>query len=255
MGPLSNQTVESRVPAALERDTIAESIFEIRFAPALEDAGDLLPGMLYPALKSGYPSLTRLPVAEMPKTLRQAQQNLAFTPLHRLLGKGRNVSVGDRVLSLSLTKPYPGWAMFREAICEVMAVLQGTGIVSSVERVALRYSNILQIGADETDLSPLDISLRLNSFDRRGPGTHVRSEVELDDCINIIQIATSANIRLLDDQQLSGVLLDIDSQKTGPFTNFWESYTEVIEDIHTTEKAIFFGLLTESSIEKLGPKW
>ena len=86
---------QSRIPLALKNDTIIESLFEIRIRSAVRDVGDLLPGMLYRALRKDYPKLTRLPTAELPRILRQQQPNLMYTPLHRLEGQGRQVSVGD----------------------------------------------------------------------------------------------------------------------------------------------------------------
>lgn len=246
---------EPRIPSALENDTIAESIFEIRFDAAVPDAGDLLPGMVYPALKGDYPTLTRLPTADIPKAIRKQQPNMAFTALHRLQGNNRSVSVGDRVLTLSVIRPYPGWSDFRDLITEIVDVAKGTELIASVSRAALRYSNIIQLGVGDFDLSPLDVTLRLNSFETRGPGTHIRSEISRNGCTSIVQIATNATANVQAEEPMLGILLDVDTQMVGPFTNFWTEFTDIIGRIHQTEKEVFFGLLTDDAVKELGPTW
>lgn len=252
---MASESNKPRIPVALKNDTIVESIFEIRFDTAVPDAGDLLPGMLYPQLKGDYPTLTRLPTAEIPKAIRQKQPNMAFTALHKLQGTNRSVSVGEQVLTLSVVRPYPGWQRFCELITEVVEVAQGTKLIASISRVALRYSNIIQLGDSDYDLSPLDVTLRLNSFEIKGPGTHIRSEISRNGCISIAQIVTCASANVQGKEALSGVMLDVDTQKVGPFKNFWTEFTDTIELIHNTEKEIFFGLLTNDSVEKLKPTW
>jgi uncharacterized protein (TIGR04255 family) len=242
---VADSTADPRIPTALERDTIAESIFEIRFETKLPDVGELLPGMVYPHLKKDYPTLTRLPIGELPKAVRKQQANLAYTALQRLQGDRRSVSLGDQVISLSVIRPYPGWEGFRDLIEEVVRAAKATDLISSVTRVALRYSNIVQLGPNAYDLSPLDVRLELN----------IRAEITRNGCTSIVQVGSNATASVEGKDPLVGVLLDVDTQQPGPFSDFWSEYPSIVDNIHRTEKEIFFGLLRDESIKELGPRW
>jgi uncharacterized protein (TIGR04255 family) len=247
----TNVPVRSRVPIKLERDSIAESIFEIRLAES-GPLGDLLPGLLYGSLRSEYPTL--VPLLEVPKSLRDSEPALAFAPLRRLKGANRHLSVGDRVVSLSVQKPYPGWSEFKRLISQMVEQVAATGLVRSVEKVALRYPNIFA-ATDAPALSALVAQFRLSSFSPRETGMLIRAEIDFEGCLAIVQISPQAIAKYENMDPQTGLLVDVDTQMEGPFKNFWSDYPNMLEKLHSVEKRVFFGLLTDKTIDAMGPTW
>ncbi len=239
----------------MERDTIVEAIFELRFKPRQDDVGDLLPGLLYPALKAAYPELVRLPLAELPKQVRKSQPNLSYTPIHQMKGDGQIVSIGDQVVTVSVQKPYPGWGRFKSNINQVLTAVRDSGVAEEVGRVSMRYANIVAAGQDAKDLSPYKVQFKLSSIETTGIGTHLRSEANINGCTAVMQIATGANSQLPDGKVAHGVLIDVDILMSAGVQNFWTDTDAFLNTLHDTEKQIFFGLLEESTIDFLGPRW
>lgn len=243
------------LPLRLEGDTISEVVFEIRFEPAVADTADLLPGLLFPSLKSTYPKLIRLPAAEIPAQLRQQQPNLMYRALHALQGRRKRVMVGDRVIGLSVNRPYPGWSGLTNLIHEVLEAAKTTSAISRIERAALRYTNVIRLRDNLADLSPLKLRFELGPFQHRGDGTKLRAEISHNECLGVVQVIANATVTTPEGDSMSGLVLDIDVHATDDLGNFWADSTPIIERLHQTEKEIFFGLLTEESITQLGPIW
>src|SRR5438093_10100772 len=129
-----------QMPQKLSVEPLRETIFEVRFEPATPAAGDLLPGLLYSAMKSDYPEVLPLPMASVPRVMREKNPDLHYQPSHRLQGKSTSVQVGDRVVSL-ITTEYPGWNRFKEKLEALIELVRGTGLAKHVDRFALRYVN------------------------------------------------------------------------------------------------------------------
>ena len=60
-----------RLPVRLERPPLIEAVFELRFAPRSGFSIELLPGLIFPALKDRYPLLEQTPTGSIPRDLRQ----------------------------------------------------------------------------------------------------------------------------------------------------------------------------------------
>lgn len=250
--------MQVRIPKALLADPIAEAIFEIRFStkePAA--AGDLLPGMLFPQLRKQFGEVISLPISQLPRVVRSQDPNLTYHPTNALLGSGKRLAFGDRVATLSFQRPYPGWPHVRPVINDVILALSGTDLISAVERISLKYVNVLTIGKDGGDLSVLNVSLKLGSFDLQPAGKLLRAEVQHRGCINVIQVMTGASLTMVIPKQppttLSGLVLDVDTIRMGPFDDPWRQIPALVDEIHATEKEIFFGLLTDEAIERMRP--
>ncbi len=245
-------------PVALRQDPIVEATFEVRFSCADPAAGDLLPGMLFPRLRGHFGTLASLPIAQLPRAMRQQQPDLAYQPSTALVGQGKRVAFGDRVASVSFLRPYPGWSNARPIIHEVVSALGATGLVQVVERIALKYVNVLTAGKDSTDLTTLRLNLSLDSFDLRPTGKLIRVEIEHRGCIHVVQVVAGADVTSLHQpagkpSTISGVLVDIDSIKMGPIDEPWNTIPRLLEDLHDAEKDVFFRVLTPEVIDAMHP--
>jgi len=246
------------IPIALERDTIYECLLELRFAPGHTSAEELLPGLLFGALKPTFTSLTALPLAQLPKGMRAADPQLAFQPVNALEGKYLRLMLGARVATLSFTGQYLGWVNVLPTARRCVNAILETGHVGDVERCSLKYVNLLTDGEAQAGLDLLDLQFRLNGFVPRGPGTLIRTELEVRGFRAIVEIMTDITITPPPDsgrQKASGVLVNVDVIHLGPFERFAHDLEANLNALHEAEKTVFFNILKRSTIERLGPTW
>lgn len=246
----------NRVPSKLTRDAILEAVFEVRFSSNRNDLSSILPGLLYGELSELFPSAEQLPLSNMPPEMLNLNPALAYQPTHALKGKNITLRFGQKSAVLSVARPYMGWQEFKKLILKCVHALGKTSFVQTVERCSLKYTNLLSEGRNAQDLRQLDISVRLGQFDIANSNTLIRSEFIYRGLTNIVQIVSGATLTLIgstDPKPYQGVVLDIDTIKNGPLNNFQTELSDVLDEIHNTEKAVFFGLLTDETFNKLGP--
>lgn len=248
----------ARLPVSLKVVPIVESTFEIRFASTQPHAADLLPGMLFKDLKSGFPKLAPLPASQVPRAIRSSDLSFAYQPQHMLEGDSGRVLIGDRVVALSLARPYPGWTTFHTRINSLLGALSGTELVSRVERFSLRYTNLLSIGRDPSDFSPFRIRLQLGDFRLRGPGTQIQAEIEKDGFVTVVQVFTDTTVTTQTPKEKwtdTGVMIAVDTIKLAGLSGRVADVQGDINQMHIVEKEIFFGLLRPETLDALGPVW
>ena len=244
-----------KIPVKLGKDTIVEAVFEIRFNSSTESAADILPGLLFQQLRDSFPKLLRLPSADIPLHIRQADQNLHYVPQYKLLGSDYNLSIGERVFSISCPRPYTGWREnFKDFILKIMGDLKGMDVVDNIERFSIKYINLIPI-SDEHDLSVFELRLVAGDYDLSKNLTHVRTEILEDGFINVVQIASGVSIESDHAEKHSGALLDIDTIKIDTFSDFWSELPELVEQAHTVEKKIFTEILTDETMKSLEPEY
>lgn len=246
-----------KTPKALKKDPILEAIVEVRFESQEQALGDLLPGMLFQRLRHRFQSLSALPLAHLPKAIRDKDQSFAYQPVHALVGPGMQLRLGQRVASLSLLRPYPGWNKAEPVFREVIGSLAETRTVASITRFSLKYINLLTVGSDASDMSILKIRLEAGDFNLRAPGRHVRFEIEHRGCTHVVQVMTGADVTQTQpgskDVRVQGVVVDVDTICFGPFGDDWALVTKLLAEAHEAEKEVFFGLLTDDTIDKMEP--
>ena len=249
---------EIRVPVSLERDTILECVAEMRFEPTVDSAEELLPGMLFGRLPGVFLRSSRLPMADVPRSMRDSDPNMRHQPTQRLEGNDALCLVGGRAVGVSFRKPYGSWPKVRPLMVRCFEQVMDTGLVRSVERVSLKYTNLLAEGRDEFDLGQLRAKVEFGPFHLRDPGRVFHVEIDIDNCIAIVEVIPGARITLQTAggaQSFAGVVLSVDVIRNGPFENFPEKLPELLDAVHAAEKKVFFGLLSDATLEKLGPKW
>jgi uncharacterized protein (TIGR04255 family) len=247
----------TRLPATLGRDPIVEFTFEIRFHGAAPSVAELLPGMLFPYFKSDFPRMGLLPASQIPKAIRDTDPNFAYQPVHVLEGGRRRILLAERAVALSVVRPYEGWASTRPLILSIVSKLRETGLVEQVERFSLRYMNVINLGSD-TSLAPFKIDIGLGKFQIRGNGLQIQAEIERDESVAIIQLATGATIAVRGESGTSthnGVMVAVDTVRQTNVAGFLADPVPLLEVVHNTEKEVFFGLLKDETIAAMEPVW
>jgi len=250
------------LPTKLRNEPLVDAVFEVRFSSTVP-ASSILPGILFSHLKT-HPQIDRLPAADVPPQIRNVNPVFRSQPLMRLHWDDHFlILIGDYHLGLGCKMPYPGWKNFKPHILELIEVLQRNQVAEKIERYSLKYVGVIagkdlseQIGRIKLNLQfgdySLDYSLREEPFT-------IRVEMKRDALLHIVQLGAPTTVTQMDGRQLAtGLLIDIDSiceQNTSDITKFVAELPDGLEDIHTRNKEIFFGLLTPETLAYLEPSY
>lgn len=244
--------MEMQLPVSLGRSPLVESIFEIRFEPAIPAAGDLLPGLLFSKLNQFFPNVESLPISNVPRPIRDQDPALVFQPSHRLTGSDMIVQVGDRVLSLS-AQEYPGWSAFKSEIQNLINVAFETGFIDTVIRYSFRYINLIPGVEGKPEMPLLNLNLSVSGDPPQEKGLQMRFEQDEEEFTTIFQIAFQSVIQHPKKSPVSGVLVDIDTQMLNPCSDFQVAAPDLLDSCHTAVKSAFFSILSNHALQEMQP--
>lgn len=242
------------VPKRLRREPLLEAVWEMRFTSDRPPVSDLLPGLVYKALGDQYPKLVRLPAANIPHPIADHEEAFRFMPTLRLEGDPFFIQIGERVVSLNCRRPYAGWSEFSTRIVELAAALRETGLLSSPERFSLKYIDLVELDGPPS-LSYLEVSTLVGGRDLGERPVHLRTEIEEEGFVHVLQIASPAEVRLSEGETQRGVLVDIDSIRKAGAEDFWATLDENVNKAHELSKALFFSLLSDETLKQLEPEY
>ena len=244
-----------RLPQKLLKSPLRETIFEMRFEPALAAAGDILPGLLYSELKSDFPEVVPLPLASVPRAIREKTPDLVYQYAHSLRGSSGSVQLGDRVLAFHVID-YPGWIIFRAKIESLIKAVQATGLVKQLERFSFKYVNVIEASTSEKQLQLLNLKMELVGHSPAEHGFQLRVEHEEGNCTIITCVSPNATAKLaFSGKEVAGLLVDVDTIRFDPGREFWTAPGVLLDEAHAVAKVRFFSLLTESTLKRLEPVW
>ncbi len=244
-----------RLLVRLTQDTILESIFEVRYEASSIPLADLLPGLIFSHLREEFPELESLPISAIPREVARQDPNLIHQPTKRLKGEGKAILIGDRVVSITMQRPYPGWDAFKRAILRILEIVRQAGVVPAVERYSIKYVNLIPHRSDVSGFDLIVSKLKISEWNVNEHTANLRLEVIDSSFLVLLTLANKAAAQLPDGSQLEGLLADIDIIRDKPDDTFWAEPGDAIEAIHTFEKRIFLSLLTEETLAAAGPQW
>jgi uncharacterized protein (TIGR04255 family) len=245
--------VETNVPTRLKKEPLIEAIWEIRFSNAATAVSELLPGILYRSW--GAPRVVRLPTADIPSPIIEADPNLRYVPKIRLESENRAVQIGDRAISLSQRRPYSGWSAFSEDIRQLWAVVRNTGLLPQLERFSLKYIDLISL-PEPKGLACLNLKVELGEHEVSNRPVQLRAEIEQGEFAHIIHIASPAEVTLPGLLcPLKGVLVDIDTVVALGGADSWDRLDHELDAAHAAGKVLFFGLLTADTLAYLEPEY
>jgi uncharacterized protein (TIGR04255 family) len=135
----------SNIPKKLKADAIAEALLEVRFqCKEATQLPELVVGKLAdnPVWKDY--EKARLPVSEIPASLRAQDENLRFQPLLEVRDaqKVSVAKIGSNVLSYHRLAPYPGGDTFVREVNQCIDFLFKSLTEVTASRLGLRYINL-----------------------------------------------------------------------------------------------------------------
>jgi uncharacterized protein (TIGR04255 family) len=241
-----------RLPKKLKKDAIAEALCEVRFE--CDEVPELVVGKLgsHDAWR-GYRT-QRLPVADVPTSIRQTNPSLRHQPILEAQAPdgSRIVKIGSSVISYHVLAPYCGWEAFREELGSALNFVFSSLTSFKATRLGFRYINLLttqdhQI-ASVTDLS-LSISVAGKPF--QPPFNLNYQSQRSSEHVALVRVASPEFVsgrvgRVLD------ALIDVDvSTPAGFETNDLALATDWIQRAHQFEKEEFFTLIPPVILEQL----
>jgi uncharacterized protein (TIGR04255 family) len=235
------------MPTLLRNPPLVEAVFELRFNPNLDAAGDILIGLLYASLNAQYSRVEPLPMANVPREIRSRDPNLRYQASHRLWGDGKSVHVGDYVVGTSTTA-YPGWDKFREQVEQVVQAVHSTKIVKDVERFSFRYVNILQADPSASQFDLLNCRIEVAGTVPLERGFMLRIEQDDGPYTSIIQLYPNASIES-PEVNVSGLLVDIDTRREAD--GFFMNLSTMLNEAHEVLKRNFHNVLSDRILKVL----
>jgi|SRR5450631_888129 uncharacterized protein (TIGR04255 family) len=245
-----------KLPVKLANVPIVEAVFEIRFKAAVPTSS-VLPGLFFTSL-AGSKTFQRLPAAEIPEVMRNADPNLQYAPLVALTWNEKySIQIGDRSLGVACKLPYPGWSEFKKQILELVKVVTEANVLTSVERCSLKYTNIIP-----SDLGSLPdiaaIDLKIGTQEAHRGHLQIRADLLDGEAIHIVQIVSEGTTTLIGGRSITGVVIDVDTVRNFESVkpaDFADQLLNSIDDLHTKTKRVFFSCLKPQALEKLGPTY
>ena len=250
--------IMTRIPKRLKKEPLVEVIWQVEFDPAMDrPIGDLLPGILYAALRQDHPHLQlhRLPTADMPTYVAQLDPNLHHLAKYRMEEAGTPFlfQVGDRSVTLNCRKPYVGWDIFKAKTIALINILENCGLIAVPIRHSLRYLDLLDL--DPTpDLSSFLLDIKIGKLDTHAKPLQMRIEIPDNEHLHVIQFATPAQAMLSDGLQ-TGSIVDIETFSIHN-PNSWQEVLDQLSELHECSKTLFFeNILKQETIDRLEPEY
>lgn len=245
------------IPKRLVKEPLIEAIWQLQFESAGGHLGDILPGMLFTALREAHPKLKlqRLPSADIPAQMAQADPNLRYMARYRMEEPDSPImyQVGDRIITLNCRRPYSGWGTFKQKILGLIKIIEGSKLVPLPVRHSLRYIDFMTLDPAPNHAG-LKLSLKLGQFDIQSLPMQIRIELPDGDCTHIVQVATPASVQFPEGTK-EGTILDLETLSTRSASD-WTSIARQTDHLHERSKALFFEhILTAEAIESMEPEY
>ncbi len=256
MNMSTRQSVSTPLPTKLGQEPLIDAVFEIRF-DAVIPASSVFPGILFAGL-DGNKTVERLPAADIPQAMKGLDPNLKFAPVGRITWGEFFVLYSDNSLAIACKMPYAGWAAFKTAIEKVLKLIEPTSIISNIDRVGLKYVDLVERSTLKEQIEAVNLKVELAGHALKKEQFQLRFEIERGDYINSIQLIAGVTLSLFNGDQKAGLMVETDTIKVGvsmPMSDFMQTLQRLLVDMHTTNKAVFFDILTNTTIQSLEPQY
>ncbi len=230
---------------------IHEALFEVRFEHA--ELVQLIVGRLASKFQAEGWTAVRLPVAEIPDQIREADTALRILATVELCSGDRSeiIRIGPHVVSHHIVGGYIGWDRFLPKLLQTVASVQEA--VSSVApvRLGLRYINAPTAAHNVHSAWDLNLKVEVAGSEPSSDMQLVYRVVEGGDLEGLVRIVTPSFVEGI---VIPGAVAVIDIDMFTPDSTAHVSMASVgtwLEKAHAAEKRTFFGLLREQTVTAL----
>ena len=242
------------LPSKLKDDFIVEALCQIQFN--CDDLPEVIIGRATDFwVKSGYVA-ERLPIADIPAPIRQADPNLRFQPTIQLREKqGPSlIRIGEQAISFHVTgeKKYPGWSEFRAKLNGVVDGIFNNMTNVAVNKIGLRYINaIVQDRHFIKDIHELQFEVSVGGKKLTGPVNLNFNGLEGTSHIVTTRLAHGSFVQGTLPDKTSAVI-DVEVSTANDFlARNASGVMSWIEAAHGFEKTALFALIPDTVKQKL----
>jgi len=120
---------------------------------------------------------------------------------------------------------------------------------------SLRYVNLLRGETPEAQFSLVHYSASLGRrYKLHTLLTYTKTEFDLEGLANIVELGANSVATTQKGESLTGLIVTIDTIHKDP-ADFLNNPDPLLEKAHFIEKTVFFEVLTEETVNKMGPIW
>jgi uncharacterized protein (TIGR04255 family) len=252
----SSLTSLNQQPTRLGKEPLLDAIFEIRF-DSTAPASSVFPGLLYANL-SGEKTLERLPAADIPQAIRSIDPNLQFAPVGRVAWGNFYVLYSDKSIAIACKMPYSGWDKFKPAIEEVVKQIENARVIHKIDKVSLKYADLIERVTFQEQLEAINLNVVVAGQQLKTEPFQLRVQVERSNWAHSIQLLAGMTVSLAEGGTRSGLIVETDTfkiQNNMQMDEFVTQCSGMLDEMHSSNKEVFFDLLTTATLESLEPMY
>ena len=237
------------IPTKITPCPVVEAIVELRFQAEFPD--EAVFGVIYNSFHNETGEIEKLPILQLPESIRSTDPNLIYKPHYRLRTGEYTIQIGPKVFSLANINEYVGWDTFSTVIDNKLQKLFNLGIIKSIERFGLRYINLF---SDMNIYEKSTLKIHLGENNQYRNKINLTMAMPTGDFLSKLILVNNAEVKLqLKEKTVKGSLLDIDVALEKKINI--KKITGIVEQAHNEEKKLFFSLLNPDFLETLNPDY
>jgi uncharacterized protein (TIGR04255 family) len=231
------------LPKKITPCPIKEAVFELRFESSVPE--DAIFGIVFNQFKDEFNNTaTSLPILEVPSQIRNQDPNLMFAPHYKMDSEFFTMQIGPKVISLVNIKEYKGWEYFQERITKTFEKLQKIGIVTKVNRLALRYINIFP---NKNIFESSSVQVILENYPLDSSNINLVTEIKNGSISSSVRVISGAQVAMAS-EIIHGSVVDIDSSIQNVESN---CFLDNLNQVHEEEKRLFYKIIGSEAIKTL----
>jgi uncharacterized protein (TIGR04255 family) len=242
-----------QIPVKITPDRIRDSIVQVFFKSDIPF--EPLIGFCYAALeKSGWKYTNRQPVFEPQKGI---VIELVPAPQHFFVKDNVRLQLfPNQSFAFNCINKYIGWKEYGGHIRSVIDGFFATGHFTQFNRIGIRYISEF---ANIDVLQKIMFNATVPAVSGQVVSSTYRFVIEENEVTKNIQIGNKLPVNAVLQPGSEPVnfvsLLDVDIVSKGLAIKDIETLWQEIDNLHTTEKITFFGLLTDEFLQSLNPEY
>lgn len=232
------------IPIAIDPNPLVNATVELRIV-STKPSSEIFP-LVYPKIMHLFPKLGEVAI---PKDLRQGP--LEMFPDYILTGDDYSMSFGNKVISFEIISGYKTWKHYYPVIEETIGHFFELNWVQSVNRIGVRFMNILDQAASLEEICNVVPPIYFKEI--KGAMSQYRTTFNVGENQVLLQFADNSKA-VKANKTFSGVYIDSDSAYNKAIAPGEDVFIK-INQLHSIGKEVFFSLLKPEFIETLNPKY
>lgn len=191
---------------------------------------------------------------KFPFEFKNNNEELKYFPDFTLKNELYSIGFSTNSITLEINNEYPLWSKYFEFVSESIEKIIELNFIAEIERVGLRFISFFEEdGADMKDKISNLPSLQLNEYTEEVRS--YKTYLTKDNIRLYLQIFKEKTIYRNDDQESTGMVIDIDTDVKDNLILDKNSICNIINDLHNSEKELFFSILNSEFLSTKNPKY